>query len=402
MTTPLPPVRAGLGLAAALRRDLVRVVRMGLLGVRRFAEEEFEGAGAARLLAGNALHADLSPEQPPGGFFGWFLCGLGQWVGFPYPEGGAQRLTDALVTRLRAKGGELTCDAEVTRVVVRRGRAVGVETADGTFVAADRAVLADTMPGVLYGSLLEPEHVPVRVADDLRRFQLDSSTVKVDWALDGPIPWRNEEARRAAVVHVADSVDELTQSTAELAQGLVPATPFLVVGQYALGGAGDVTRCPPGKEVAWAYTHVPQRIRGDAGGDLTGSWDEAETARFVERMEARIEALAPGFRDGVRARHVLTPRDLEARDANLVGGALNGGTAQLHQQLFFRPTSSLGRPETPVARLYLASAAIHPGGGVHGGPGLIAARAALHAGRSTRVALAVGAAAAVLVTARRP
>jgi phytoene dehydrogenase-like protein len=99
---------------------------------------------------------------------------------------------------------------------------------------------------------------------------------------------------------------------------------------------------------------------------------------------------------------VLTPRDLEARDANLVGGALNGGTAQLHQQLVFRPTSSLGRPETPVAGLYLASAAIHPGGGVHGGPGLIAARAALHAGRSTRVALAVGAAAAVLGTARRP
>jgi phytoene dehydrogenase-like protein len=401
MTTPLPPVRAGAALAAELRGDLPRFLRMSLLGVRRLAEEELGGSGAARLLAGNALHADLSPEMPPGGFFGWFLCGLGQDVGFPYPEGGAQRLTDALVARLRDRGGEVTCDAPVTRVVVRRGRAIGVELAGSSFVAADRAVLADTMPDALYRGLLEPEHVPRRVLDDLRRFQLDSSTVKVDWALDGPIPWRDDEARRSAVVHVADSVDELTRSTGELAQGLIPAQPFLVFGQYALGGAGDTTRCPEGCEVAWAYTHVPQRIRGDAAGELTGSWDAGEATHFADRMEARVEALAPGFRGLVRARHVLTPRDLEERDANLVNGALNGGTAQLHQQLLFRPTSSLGRPETPVDRLYLASAAIHPGGGVHGGPGLIAARAALHANRSRRVAVALGAAAAALVVARR-
>jgi phytoene dehydrogenase-like protein len=400
MTTPLPPVRAGLGLAAELRGDLPRFARMGLLGVRRFSEEEFRGAGGGRLLAGNALHADLSPEMPPGAFFGWFLCGLGQDVGFPFPQGGAGRLTDALVARLRDRGGELTCDAPVTRVLVRRGRAVGVETADGTVVTASRAVLADTLAEALYGRLLAPEHVPARLRDDLERLQLDSSTVKVDWALDGPIPWRDDEARRAAVVHVADSIDELTRSTGELAQGLIPAQPFLVLGQYALGGAGDPTRCPEGTEVAWAYTHVPQRIRGDAAGELSGSWDEEETARFVERMEDRVEALAPGFRALVRQRHVLRPGDLEARNPNLAGGAINGGTAQLHQQLVFRPLPSLGRPETPVARLYLASAAAHPGGGVHGGPGMNAARAALNAARGRRVALVVGAAAALAVRRR--
>ena len=400
MTTALPPVRAGAGLTAELRGDLPRFLRMGLLGVRRLAEEEFRGSGAARLLAGNALHADLSPEQPPGGFFGWFLTALGQTVGYPFPEGGAQRLTDALVARLRSLGGEVACDAPVERVLVRRGRAVGVRTVDGTLVQAGRAVLADTMPGALYERLLEPEHVPARVRRDLRRHQLDASTVKVDWSLDGPIPWRDEEARRAPVVHVADSVDELTQSTAELARGLVPATPFLVLGQYALGGAGDPTRCPEGKEVAWAYTHVPQSIRGDAAGELAGTWDDADVERLVARIEGRVEALAPGFGRLIRARHVLTPRDLEDRDANLVNGALNGGTAQLHQQLFLRPTPGLGRPETPVAGLYLASAAAHPGGGVHGGPGLIAARAALHAGRARKVGLLVGAAAALAVRRR--
>jgi phytoene dehydrogenase-like protein len=401
LTTPLPPLRAGAGLLAALGPDLPRFARLGLLGVRRFADEEFGGEGAARLLAGNALHADLSPELPPGGFFGWFLCGLGQRVGFPYPEGGAGRLADALVARLHAHGGEVTCGAPVTRILVRRGRAVGVETADGTVVQAGRAVLADTMPAMLYEQLLAPEHVPDRVREGLRRLQLDSSTFKLDWALDGPIPWRNEEARRAAVIHVADSVDELTASSAELARGLVPARPFLVFGQYALGGLGDPTRCPEGKEVAWAYTHVPQRIRGDAAGELSGRWDDAEAERFAERMEERVEALAPGFRRLVRSRHVLTPRDLEARDANLVNGALNGGTSQLHQQLFLRPFPGLGRPETPVAGLYLASAAAHPGGGVHGGPGAIAARAALHAHRAKRIGLAVGVAAALAVR-RRP
>ena len=400
LTTPLPPVRALAGLTAELRGDLLRFARMGGLGVRRLAEEEFAGQGAARLLAGNALHADLSPEQPPGGFYGWFLCGLGQTIGFPFPEGGAQRLTDALVARLLARGGVLTCDARVERVLVRRGRAAAVRTADGTVVEARRAVLADTMLRALYETLLEPGHVPARVRDDLRRHQLDSSTFKVDWALDGPIPWRDEDARRAPVVHVADSVDELTESSAELARGLVPATPFLVMGQYALGGVGDPTRCPEGKEVAWAYTHVPQAIRGDAAGELTGSWDEAEVERFADRIEARVEALAPGFRGLIRARHVLAPHDLESLDANLVNGALNGGTAQLHQQLVFRPASSLGRPETPVAGLYLASAAAHPGGGVHGGPGVIAARAALHADRARRIGLLVGAAAALAVRRR--
>jgi phytoene dehydrogenase-like protein len=127
----------------------------------------------------------------------------------------------------------------------------------------------------------------------------------------------------------------------------------------------DPSRCPPGKEVAWAYTRIPE------------GWDEREADALVERIESRVEELAPGFRALVRARHVLTPSELERRDENLVGGSFAGGTAQLHQQLLFRPLPALGRPATPIRRLYLASASAHPGGGVHGGSGAIAARAAL-------------------------
>ena len=157
----------------------------------------------------------------------------------------------------------------------------------------------------------------------------------------------------------------------------------------------DPTRQPAGAETAWAYTHVPHQVNGDAGGDgLTGSWDERETAAFVARLEAQVEALAPGFGDLVRARHVFTPANFASFDENLVGGALNGGTAQIHQQLIFRPTPGLGRPETPLRGLFLASASAHPGGGVHGACGANAARAALARQRARRVSVAAAAGAA--------
>jgi phytoene dehydrogenase-like protein len=358
LATPFPPVRAGLSLALRLRRELPDFARLALLPVRRMADEHFRGAGGGLLLAGNALHADLLPESSGGGFFGWFLCSLGQSVGYPCVEGGAGGLTAALVQRLESKGGRVTCDARVEEILVRRGRAVGVRTRAGE-IGVGKAVLADVHAVALYLDLLAREHVPARVLDGIRKLDLDPATVKVDWSLDGPIPWSAAEARRAPVVHVAESVDELSVTASELARGLVPTDPFLVLGQYSMA---DASRQPHGKETAWAYTHLPQ---GADPGDLP------------ERIEARLEALAPGFRSLIRRRHVWTPALLERANENLRGGALNGGSAQLHQQLIFRPVPGLARPETPVKRLFLCSSSAHPGGGVHGGPGAIAARAAL-------------------------
>jgi phytoene dehydrogenase-like protein len=383
---PFPPVRPGLRLARALGASgLVELARLGLLPVRRHADEEFAGEGATMLLAGNALHADLTPETPGGTVFGWTLCGLGQQVGFPTPEGGAGRLAEALVARFRAAGGELRCDTEVAAIDARD---LTVSTAGGETLRARRAVLADTAAPALYERLLRNADLPDGVRRDLRRFEWDPSTVKVDWALDGPIPWGAEELRRAGTIHVADDLDHLTDWSSDLQRDRVPERPFLVMGQYA---SFDPTRMPPGKEVAWAYTHIPQ-----------GSWAPEQGDELVRAMEGEIERRAPGFRALIRARHVLAPPDLEARDANLVGGALNGGTAQLHQQLIFRPVpGSLARPETPVPGVYLASASAHPGGGVHGAAGANAALAALRSQKAPRRVRSAGTVLTRMVRSRK-
>jgi phytoene dehydrogenase-like protein len=381
LMSPFPPVRGGLRLARALGSlpEAGNFARLGLLPVRRFGEEEFRGEGARLLFAANALHADFAPESPGSSVYALVLVGLAHSVGFPAPEGGAGQLTAALVRRLERAGGQIECGAQVEQVVIRGGRATGVRTADGREHAAARAVLADVGAPQLYEHLVGYEHLPARYPEALKRFDYDAGTVKVDWALNGPVPWTAPEMRDAGTVHVAESVEALTIALAQIAAHRVPARPFLVAGQYS---TFDPTRQPDGAETVWGYTHVPREISGDAGADdLRGRWDEREGEAFANRMEAEIERLAPGFRDRVIGRHVMAPPDLEAADANLAGGAINGGTAQLHQQLVLRPIPGPARPETPVRGLYLASSSAHPGGGVHGACGANAARAALLHGR---------------------
>ncbi|TQJ85657.1 NAD(P)/FAD-dependent oxidoreductase [Streptomyces sp. SLBN-31] len=385
--TPFPPVRATARLAVRLRAaGGLRMARTLALPVRRMGEEEFEGQGGRLLLAGNALHADLAPEATGSGGFGWLMAMLGQTYGFPVPVGGSGALIQALIRRLESLGGQVRCGQRVTSIVVREGRAVGVRTADGRPIAARRAVLADVSVPALYGELIDPEHLPDQLLADLRRFQWDFATFKVDWALDGPVPWQAEQAARAGTVHLADGMDELTRFAAQIAMHQVPDRPFLLFGQMT---KADASRSPSGTESAWAYTHVPHEITADAGDDgITGQWNATDQERMADRVEQQVERFAPGFRSLVRARRILAPPTLQALDGNLCNGAINGGTTAVHQQLVFRPVPGTGRPETPVAGLFLASAGAHPGGGVHGAPGANAARAALRRRRSPGLARA--------------
>jgi len=375
LLSPFPPIRAGARLARAAGVDGLReLARLALIPLRRFVEETFDADAAALLLAGSALHADLTLDTAGSALFGWLLVCLGQQFGFPVPVGGAGGITDALVRRSLARGIDIQCGRRVDRVLVTDGRARGVQIIDGDRVEARHAVLADCDARALYIDLIGADELPPRFVARLARVQRSSATFKVDWALGDRIPWLDPAVAGAGTVHVADSLEELSVTSMQLSTSTVPDRPFLLVGQMS---TADPTRSPPGTESAWAYTHVPAHVSADAGGEVRGTWDRNDCERFATRMEQRIEIHAPGFRNRIIARHVMAPPDLARRNANLVNGDISGGTAQLHQQAIFRPVPGWARPETPIRRLYLASASAHPGGAVHGACGANAARAAI-------------------------
>lgn len=376
LLTPFPPVRPGLGVLARLRGvGGLQFVKDLLTPVNELVRHRFAGPGPRLILAGNAGHTDIPLDAPGSALMGVIMSMLGQTVGFPVPEGGAGGLTAALARRFESLGGEIRCGTQVTRIEVDNGRARAVRTAAGDVVAARQAVVANVIAPILYGKLLDEGDLPARTAKGMASFQLDPATVKVDWALDGPVPWAAAPLTTPGTLHIADSVTQMTESLNQVSTGAIPAAPFMLSGQMT---TTDPTRSPTGTESMWAYTHVPRVTREDAGGEgIRGVWDASDCERFADRMQERFEHLAPGFGSRLVARRVLGPRELEARNANLVGGAINGGTAQLHQQLIFRPVPGTGRAETPIKNLYLGSASAHPGGGVHGAPGMNAARAAL-------------------------
>jgi phytoene dehydrogenase-like protein len=243
--SPFPPVRAGARLARTLgTADALRFARFAVQSVRRMSDERFTGDGAPLLLAGNALHSDLTPEVPGSALYGWLLCMLGQTDGFPVPVGGSGALIDALVARLHAGGGTLRTGAAVRAIEVRDGSASAVVLDGGERIAAS-TVLADVAAPQLYRDLVGADHLPPRLDDDLSRFQWDMPTLKLNWALSNPIPWTAPDVSGAGTVHLGVDLNGLTRYAADIATRTVPREPFLLLGQMTVA---DATRSPAGTE----------------------------------------------------------------------------------------------------------------------------------------------------------
>jgi phytoene dehydrogenase-like protein len=313
------------------------VARAGLSSARGLAERSFRTERARALFAGHAAHSMLSLETRPSGGVGLFLIATAHVFGWGFPRGGSQRLADALADRLRELGGEIHTESPVDELP-----------------HAD-AVLADVVPRELLR--IAGDALPPRYMRALRRYRHGPGVFKLDWALDGPIPWRSEECRRAATVHVGGTLDEIAESERAPRSGRHAERPYVLLTQPSLF---DDSRAPPGKHTAWAYCHVP-----------AGSTED-----MTERMEDQVERFAPGFRDLVLARSALGPADIERRNRNMVGGDINGGLMDL-RQLFFRPVRKLVPYRTPIRGLYSCSSSTPPGGGVHGMCGYSAALVAL-------------------------
>jgi phytoene dehydrogenase-like protein len=298
------------------------------------------GARAQALFAGNAAHSFLALDELGTAAFGLLLSGAAHAVGWPIPRGGSQRFADALAGYFCSLGGEIVTSAPVERL----------EELEGA-----RLVLLDLTPRQVLR--IAGSRLPAWYRRALERYRYGSAAYKLDWALDAPVPWTAPECARAATVHLAGTFEEVVASEAAHVRGMVHERPFVLFVQPTLF---DPTRAPAGKHTAWAYCHVPHGYTGDAS----------------ERIERQVERFAPGFRERVLARSVLTPADLERRNANLIGGDISGGVMDL-RQVFARPIARPTPYRTPLRGVYLCSASTPPGGGVHGMSGHQAARAAL-------------------------
>ncbi len=302
------------------------------------ARSVFRGEPARAAFAGMAAHSMLPLEKPGSAAFGLVLNALAHAVGWPFPRGGSQKIADALASYLHSLGGEILTGAPVTSL---------------SELPPARVVLCDVTPRqllALAGDRFTPAYRRL-----LSRYRYGMGVFKLDWALDGAIPWKAAGCARAATVHVGGTLDEIAESERAAWQGRHTEHPFLIVTQPSLF---DSTRAPHGKHTGWAYCHVP-----------LGS-----TVDVTEHIENQIERFAPGFRDRILARNVLTPAGLESRNPNIVGGDINGGAQDLGQ-LFLRPTWRLY--STSARGLYICSASTPPGGGVHGMCGYHAAQRAL-------------------------
>jgi phytoene dehydrogenase-like protein len=355
-----PPIG---GIARLLARlglgGVLEFARLLLLSAEALAGELFRGEHAPAWLYGSALHGDVSPDGAGSAIAGTYLNVMGHTVGWPSPAGGADGLSAALVSYLQSLGGQVRTNAPVERIVAARGRVAGAILAGGERLRADIVVCDLTPPGLLR---LAGHALPEDYRRRLTRFRPGPPTFKVDWALDGAVPWQAPVAREAGTVHVGGPVGEIMQSLAQARAGEPPERPFLLFGQQTVA---DPTRAPAGKHTAWAYTHPPAGL----------NWD-AEQDKQVERVEAQVERFAPGFRDRILARHVLIPQAMQERNANLIAGDVGGGSYGL-DQIVFRPVPGLAPYRTPVRGLYIGSASTFPGGAVHGVPGAAAARLAL-------------------------
>lgn len=326
-----------------LPRHPVTMVQLGLRGLwpaATLARALFKTEKARGLFAGLAAHAIMPLEKPATAAFGLMLGLLGHAVNWPIPRGGSQQIANALAAYLRDLGGEIATGREVRSL---------------HDLPASRAFLLDITPRQFLA--IAGSDLPAGYRRRLEKYRYGPGVFKLDWALDGPIPWTAEPCRRAGTVHLGPTLDDIARSEREMWRGVHPERPYVLVAQQSLF---DDSRAPAGRHTGWAYCHVPH----------------GSTRDMTDIIESQIERFAPGFRSRILARHTMTARDFQSYNPNYVGGDINGGVQDL-TQLFTRPVARPNPYTTPLKNVYLCSSATPPGGGVHGMCGSFAAQAAL-------------------------
>ena len=375
---------AGLGLGRRAyrrlgRRGVLELAGATLVSCRDWVTATFRSEAAHGLLAPWVLHTGLGPDQATSGFMTQVIGAAVQLGGMPVPRGGGRVLVDGLAGIVRDAGGEVRTGADVERVVVTGGQAVGVRLAGGELVRATRAVVAGVTPTQLYGRLLGAAEVPAAVTEAARRFRYGRAEMQIHLALDAPPAWRGPDAERLArtpIVHVTPGLDGVSRAVNEAERGLLPAEATIVCGQPC---ALDPGRAPEGKSIVWIQLQeLPAgAVKGDAAGELDpgdGSWTEELREAYADRIVARLGEAIENLERSTLRRVVLSPVDLEALNCNLVGGDIYAGSCALDQNLLWRPFAQAPGHATAVDGLYHVGASTHPGPGLGGGSGYLVAQ----------------------------
>lgn len=371
------PVLASLGLQVLRRHGrggtedyLRQVVSSG----RNWMRDHFSGCRADQLWAPWLLHAGLSPDSASGGLMIPLLAATMHGAGLPVVQGGQGAFVAAFEALLAERGVTVQTGVEVDRIVPHDGRAAQVRSGEARWEAR-RAVLASVSPGALYGQLLTAANAPAQVREEARRYRPGRRAMQVHLALDGPVPWSDPTLARVPLVHLSDGSGSTGIACAQAEAGLLPSRPTVVVGQQHVV---DPSRVPEGKALLWLQLQeLPGELRGDAACELDvgGGWTEHLAEGYLDRVLSLVEEQAPGVGELVLGRHVITPADLEAHNPNALGGDPYGGSAELDQNLLWRPGRHSSRHRTQARGVWHIGAATHPGPGLGGGSGHLVAQA---------------------------
>jgi phytoene dehydrogenase-like protein len=359
-------------------RGLASLFGEALGTARGWLETRFQSELTRALFAPWVLHTGLGPESAYSGQMAKVIAFALEAAGAPIVKGGAKNALNAFERLIRDQGGDILVDADVDRVLVdANGSARGVRLSGGREIEAAKGVICSVTPNQLYGRLLANVALPADVVEAVSQYRYGKGNMQIHYALKAPPKWKAPALGSVALTHLTPGLDGVSKAANEAERGMLPAVPTICVGQPA---ALDPSRCPQGASVLWLQLpEAPRFIKGDAAGEIApppdGRWTEALREKYADRIEAILAAHIDGFRDNVIARKAYSPADLEALNVNLVAGDPYGGFCGIDQFFLWRPFHNSVNHRTPIARLYHIGASTHPGPGLGGGSGFLAAKA---------------------------
>ncbi|KRF67249.1 hypothetical protein ASG99_16640 [Bacillus sp. Soil768D1] len=352
-------------------KEFKREVGTMIKSADKLLDQHFESDLIKALFAPWILHTGLGPNDAAGNIMMQVLVFSLEAAGMPIPKGGGDQLVKALMKIVENNGGEFITNANVKKIVVENGVIKGVQTEDKEYSA--KYVLANVTPHQLYQELLQGTPVPKSLQIDVENYKYGNAAMQVHYALDAPLNWGNPDLSKAAMINLTSGVEGVSQSVNEAYNGLLPKEATIAIGQHT---AFDPSRAPDGKHTLWIQLlEMPRVLKGDALReiDTTNGYTKEVLEAYVNRIENRIAKHAPNFKEAILNRKIISPVQLESSNRNLVGGDPYSGVASIDQLLLWRPSSKYKKHDTPVKNLYHIGASTHPGPGLGGTSGYLAA-----------------------------